>query len=154
MSYRLSKRSLERLEPLHPSLVRCVHHAITVSQVDFAVFETLRTKETQAEYVRRKVSWTMDSKHLMQADGFAHAVDLVPYIGGKLRWEHEPCKDIADAMKIAAVKYSVPIRWGGAWHVNLTEYAGDAADAQLNYIQTRIHQRRKYTLDGPHFELI
>ena len=39
MGYRLGKRSLKRLEGLHPDLVRVVKKAITLTNVDFTVLE-------------------------------------------------------------------------------------------------------------------
>lgn len=154
MTFRLGKRSNERLEALHPSLVACVRHAITSTPVDFTVFETLRTKERQAALVAAGSSWTTNSKHLMQTDGYSHAVDLVALVGGKVDWGWANYFKIADAMKLAAMQRNVQIRWGGAWSENFTAFEGTAQEAQMKYIQTRIHQRRKYTLDGPHFELI
>lgn len=55
--------------------------------LDFSVFEGLRDEATQRRYVRSGVSWTMNSKHLPQSDGLAWAVDLVPYLNGRLWWE-------------------------------------------------------------------
>ena len=46
--------------------------------MDFSVREGVRTPETQKEYVAKGVSKTMASKHLIQPDGYGHAVDLYP----------------------------------------------------------------------------
>jgi len=62
-----------------------VERATEITSVDFAVHDGLRRIEEQREYVARGVSQTMASKHLPQADGYAHAVVLVPWIGGRLR---------------------------------------------------------------------
>ena len=56
---------------------------------DMSVFDGLRTEAEQRKNIRRGVSWTMNSMHLPQADGLSHAVDLVPYIEGALRWDSE-----------------------------------------------------------------
>jgi peptidoglycan L-alanyl-D-glutamate endopeptidase CwlK len=154
MAFKLGKRSNERLESLHPSLVRVVRHAITVTPIDFSVGETLRSLERQKQLVAAKSSQTLNSKHRMQPDGFSHAVDLVALIGGKADWSMDSYYQIADAMKLAAIKCGVRVRWGGAWNVqNLAEFEGTAREAQMFYIQTRIQQKQKYFLDGPHFEL-
>ena len=61
--WQLSQRSLDRLKGVHPNLVKVVKRAIEISKYDFMVVEGLRTKETQAEYVKKGVSQTMNSRH-------------------------------------------------------------------------------------------
>ena len=81
-----------------------------------------RTMEEQIEYLARGVSRTLKSMHLPQEDGFGHAVDLVPYINGKLRWELAPMCAIAVAMRAVAQEEDVPLVWGGCWErLDLTE---------------------------------
>ena len=97
MAFKLSKRSLGRLEGVDERMVRVVKTAITVSKIDFGVICGLRTVEEQRELVAKGASQTMKSKHI---DGLA--VDLMAYIGGRASWELNLYDDIADAMKIAA----------------------------------------------------
>ena len=52
MSFRLSRRSLDRLEGVHPRLIAVVREAILRTPVDFMVTEGLRTRERQAALVR------------------------------------------------------------------------------------------------------
>ena len=109
-SFKLSRRSLERMQGVHPDLVKVVLLAIQLTEVDFGVTEGLRTIEKQREYVARGASKTMNSRHLT-----GHAVDLVAYIGGEVRWDWPLYHKIADAMKRAANSLNVPIIWGGDW---------------------------------------
>ena len=107
MAFKLSKRSLSRLEGVDERMVRVVKTAITVSKIDFGVICGLRTIEEQRELVDPKgASQTMKSKHI---DGLA--VDLMAYIGGRASWELNLYDDIADAMKIAADEEDVSLRW-------------------------------------------
>ena len=76
MAYKLSKRSLARLEGVDEKMIRVVKTAITFSTVDFGVIQGLRTIEEQRELVAKGASQTMKSKHL---DGLA--VDLMAYVG-------------------------------------------------------------------------
>lgn len=76
--YQLGKTSLQRLDGVHPNLVRVVRRAIEITAQDFSVNEGLRTLERQRRLVASGASQTLNSKHLKQADGFGHAVDLVP----------------------------------------------------------------------------
>ena len=46
--------------------------------MDFSVKEGLRTLERQKQLVAQGKSRTMLSKHLVQEDGYGHAVDLYP----------------------------------------------------------------------------
>lgn len=109
-SFKLSRRSLARLDGVHHDLVRVVKMAIELTEVDFGVTEGLRTIEKQREYVARGASKTMNSRHLT-----GHAVDLVAYVGADVRWDWPLYHKIADAMKRAAKALNVPIVWGGDW---------------------------------------
>ena len=108
--FKLSRRSLERMQGVHPDLVKVVLLAIQLTEVDFGVTEGLRTIEKQREYVAKGASKTMNSRHLT-----GHAVDLVAYIGSEVRWDWPLYHKIADAMKRAANSLNVPIIWGGDW---------------------------------------
>ncbi|MGQ7249047.1 M15 family metallopeptidase [Halomonas sp. V046] len=108
--FHLSDRSLSNLNGVHPDLIRIVHLALTLSDVDFGVLEGRRSKERQQTLVASGASKTMNSRHLT-----GHAVDLAAYIGGRIRWDWPLYYRIADAMKAAARAAAVPIEWGGDW---------------------------------------
>jgi len=150
MSYKLSQRSLDRLEGVEDSLVVVVKRAIELTKVDFGVTEGLRSIETQKRYVELKKSKTMQSKHL---DG--RAVDLMAYCDGAASWELNLYDDIADAMAEAAREYGVVIRWGAAWHIDdIGTWQGKMEDAMTTYIDLRRSQGKRPFIDGPHFELM
>ncbi len=148
----LGRRSLDELKGVHPDLVKIVKWAIAITEQDFGVHDGLRTVAEQKRYVARGVSQTMNSKHLPQKDGYSHAVDLVPYINGKLRWEWPPIYIIADAVRQAATELKVPLRWGGCWQV-ITGTTADLEEMVEAYGAKRRAQGRKAFTDGPHFEL-
>lgn len=110
MAYKLSRRSLERMQRVHPDLVKVVMLAIELTEVDFGVTEGVRTIERQRELFAKGASKTMNSRHLT-----GHAVDLVAYVGSEVRWDWPLYHKIADAMKRAANSLGVPIVWGGDW---------------------------------------
>lgn len=110
MEFKLSKRSLERLQGVHPDLVEVVKLAITLTEVDFGVTEGLRNIDRQRELVAKGASKTMNSWHLT-----GHAVDLVAYVGSEVRWDWPLYHKIAEAMKRASKALGVPIVWGGDW---------------------------------------
>ena len=110
MTFKLSERSIRKLEGVHPDLVKVVKRAIDITEVDFAVTEGLRTKKRQEELVKLGASKTMKSRHLT-----GHAVDLAAVIGSEIRWDWPLYYKIADAIKKAANELKVPIEWGGDW---------------------------------------
>jgi len=149
MSFKLSKRSLDKLEGVTHNLVNVVHKAIQLTKVDFGVVYGLRTLEEQKKLVAAGKSQTLKSKHL---DG--NAVDLMAYIDGKGCWELNVYDDLADAMKAAAIEEGVPMRWGAAWHIpDIREWNGTMEAAMMSYIDLRRSQGRRPFIDGPHFEL-
>lgn len=137
MIAKLSLKSLARLDGVHPDLVRVVERAISLTTVDFAVSEGVRTPERQAVLVAQGFSKTLQSKHLLQPDGYGHAVDVVA-VGDldkngvidaqdtKHTWDRALYEEIARAFDQASLELGVSIRWGG---------------------------RFKSFFDGPHFEL-
>ena len=149
MSFKLSQRSLDKLEGVHPDMVKCVTSAINYSKVDFGVICGMRSEAEQRELVQKGASKTMKSKHLI-----GHAVDLMAYVGSRASWELNLYDNIADAMKRAAEICDVGIRWGCAWHIpDIREYDGSMQDAMDDYIDLRKGQGRRPFIDGPHFEL-
>ncbi len=110
MGFGLSKRSLMRLEGVHPRLVALVREAIALSPVDFMVTEGLRTPERQAVLMRAGASRTKRSRHLT-----GHAVDVAAMVDGQVRWDWPLYPRIAAAFKAAAVRQGTPIVWGGDW---------------------------------------
>jgi peptidoglycan L-alanyl-D-glutamate endopeptidase CwlK len=154
MAFRLSQRSLSRLDGVNPSLVAVVKRAIEITTVDFGVTEGVRTLETQRKYVAAGKSQTMNSMHLPQSDGYGHAVDLVAYVGSQVSWENNLYDNIADAMKQAATELGVAIRWGAAWHIDdIRTFSGTMEDATNEYIDLRRSQGKRPFIDGPHFEM-
>jgi len=120
MAYKLSTKSQERLMGVEPELKEVVYEAIKVTKIDFGVIEGLRTEEKQKQLVESGASQTMKSKHLE-----GRAVDLMAYIGGRGSWELNVYDEIADAMKEAAIKVDVAVRWGAAWTVtDIREWKG------------------------------
>lgn len=108
--YKLSERSLSKLDGVHPSLADVVKRAIELSEIDFGVSEGLRTLETQKEYLAKGASTTLKSRHLS-----GHAVDVYAYVGGMARWEMPLYETIAKAFKQAAYELKTPLEWGGDW---------------------------------------
>lgn len=162
MTYALGKASLQRLAGVHPDLVAVVQRAIEITPQDFTVMEGVRSVEAEKTNVAKGVSRTMNSKHLIQPDGFGHAVDLVPWINGAADWDWDGCYAIAAAMRAAADGLAVKMRWGGVWDRSMAVFAptpnptADAMKAEhLAYVARfeAANPGRHALCDGPHFEL-
>jgi len=148
--YKLSQRSLDRMEGVDERLVAVVKHAITSTKTDFGVIQGLRTIEMQKALVAKGASQTMKSKHL---DGLA--VDLMAYVEGRGSWELNLYDDLADAMAEGANAVGCKVRWGAAWHIDsIGQYKGSMEEAMNEYIDLRRSQGRRPFIDGPHFELM
>lgn len=124
---KFSKRSLDNLRGVHPKLVHLMEMAIIATPVDFTIVDGMRTVErqqqlyaqgrtapgpivTNADGVRNK------SNHQPKADGFGHAVDLYPYVDGRVQVNDvEGLKRIADHIKAVSAKIGIPVEWGGDW---------------------------------------
>ena len=157
MTYRLGKRSLQRLEGVDERLVTVVKAAISRSSQDFSVLEGLRSMDRQRELVKKGHSQTMKSKHISGL-----AVDLGAYdsiIG--IRWEEAAYFPIADAMQDAARECGISLCWGASWAVpdhpypyDCRQWNGDMKSCWNAYHKLRQSQGRVGFNDMPHYELI
>ena len=149
MAFKLSERSLARLEGVEDSMRAVTELAIEYTKIDFGVTCGLRTIEEQRELVEAGASQTMNSKHIPGL-----AVDVVAYIGPRVSWEVNLYDDIADAFKIAAIELGTGIRWGAAWHIpDIRDWNGTMEEAMNSYVDTRRKEGKRPFIDAPHFEL-
>ena len=113
-------RSLQNMEGVHPKLVRVLNLAIKKTKVDFMVIEGVRSLARQKQlYAQGRtvpgkvVTWTLNSNHFKKADGFGHAVDILP---APYDWKDTaPFDEVARAMFAAAKELDINIRWGADW---------------------------------------
>jgi peptidoglycan L-alanyl-D-glutamate endopeptidase CwlK len=150
MTFKLSRRSLDKLEGIDERLQAVVKQAITLTKTDFGVIQGMRTLEQQKELVAKGASQTMKSKHLE-----GKAFDIMAFINGRASWELNLYDDLADAVKEAAIIVGVPMRWGAAWHIDdIRKWDGTMEEAMNAYVDLRRSQGRRPFIDGPHFELM
>ena len=108
MTFKLSQKSLAKLQGVDERLVNVVKRCIEITPYDFTVGEGIRTLERQKQLVAEGKSKTMESKHLI-----GHAVDLWVFKNGAITWDKQSYLDFAPYMKQAAKELNTPIRWGG-----------------------------------------
>tara|TARA_B100000073_G_C23603273_1_gene521303 strand:+ start:16 stop:471 length:456 start_codon:yes stop_codon:yes gene_type:complete len=149
MTFKLSERSLGKLEGVNDNMKLVVMKAITLTKIDFGVICGIRSQAEQEELVAKGASKTMKSRHLT-----GDAVDLMCYLGSRGSWELNLYDDVADAMKQAAQDEGVGIRWGAAWQIpDIREWDGTMEEAMNAYIDLRRSEGRRPFIDAPHFEL-
>jgi peptidoglycan LD-endopeptidase CwlK len=108
--YRFSRRSYDRFKGVRPELIAVATLALGESAVDFGISEGLRTLERQKQLMGAGATQTLRSRHLT-----GHAIEVVAYVEGEVRWDWPLYAEIAAAMKHAAHELGVPIEWGGDW---------------------------------------
>jgi len=141
MTYTFGGISKNKLTGVHPDLVGVAECALSFGILDFSVSEGVRTEQRQKELLQTGFTKTLASKHLIQADGYGHALDLYPYPIDMARVQKGDAREIArfgllaGLMLRAAQDLGVKIRWGADWD-------GDG--------QTLDHS----FFDAPHFELV
>lgn len=108
--FKLSKKSLGKLDEVNPDLQKLVKNAIGLSTIDFGISEGMRTKERQQILYDTGKSQTMNSRHLT-----GHAVDVYAWKDGAVSWEFEDYETINVAFSQAAKLTNTPFVWGGSW---------------------------------------
>lgn len=125
---KFGQRSLDSLKGVHPDLVKVMTEAIKTSQYDFTITDGVRTTEkqkalyAQGRTVPGNIVTNTDgvkkkSNHQPKQDGFGYAVDLYPFVNGKV--------DLNDKVKLlpiiakhildTAISLNIKIEWGGSW---------------------------------------
>lgn len=105
--YKLGRGSMRELIGVHPILAFAVVKAIGITKQDFTVFDGVRTAIEQRKLVERGLSKSNNSYHL-----YGLAVDLVPYVNGKITWDEEYFPAIREAMNTVIEQYNLPIENG------------------------------------------
>lgn len=153
MTFELGNGSIKELQGVHPSIVKVVKRAVQLSSVDFSVHDGLRTLQEQKNLVAKGASKTMNSKHRQQSDGYGHAVDLVPYVNGKLRWEWPLIWEIASSVGQASKELGIPIVWGAIWDKNMSQYGHSIPELKAEVEKYKARHPGSDFLDGPHYQL-
>lgn len=122
-----SKRSRDSMNGIHPELVRLMDLSIRNTPVDFTITEGVRTVRRQQELYAQgrtkpgNIVTNVDgvnkiSNHQPKPDGYGHAVDLYPYVNGRVQVNDVAnLKRIADHIKAVARLHGIRMEWGGDW---------------------------------------
>ena len=110
MQFRLGKSSRAHLAGVHQDLIVLVATSIVASPVDFTVLEGRRTLQRQKQLVAEGRSRTLNSRHLT-----GHAVDVAPWVDGKVSWKESDFEILAGHFKAVAREIGIAVEWGGDW---------------------------------------
>ena len=117
---------------LHPDLKMVLN--VAKGHINFVVIEGLRSKSRQKELYKQKKTSTLNSKHLIQSDGYVHAVDLAP--NRPIIWRDKAAfAHLCGILRGIGMVKGVKLRCGVDW------------DQDLQTIDHKL-------FDGPHVELI
>ena len=117
--YRLSNRSLRRLEGVDPLLIDILKESIKTSPYDYGIpmYGGFRTSEEQKqmyaigrtkELHRSPITWTLNSYHMT-----GKAFDIYAYVNGKASWDLKYLEPIARHIQSVAMDcFNVKIEWG------------------------------------------
>ena len=140
--FKLSRRSLGRLEGVHPDLVAIPKEAIRITPYDFGIIEGVRTPAVHARNLANGRSTVKYSLHLPQPDGYSHAFDFY-VLDSKGKYVHETThqdvhgyyRKVMQSFVTVAIANGTQIELGGLWRHFL-----DSMHVQLNqkYYQKRV----------------
>jgi peptidoglycan L-alanyl-D-glutamate endopeptidase CwlK len=121
------------------------------------VQEGVRSLEHEQQCINQGVSKLhnpADCQHCIQADGFGHAMDLVPYIDGQPKWVWEAIYPVAAALQQVALAQGVRLRWGGVWDRVLNDLSLGPVALKAAVGEYCARHAGPDFLDGPHYELV
>lgn len=128
MSFKLSARSLERLNGVNPKLIDLLLVAIRRTPIDFGVafLGGKRTAEEQNQLFKEGYS-QRDGYIKLSKHQSGNAVDLNVFVKSKLVDNKEMLCVIAGIIFSCASELNIDIRWGLDWNMD-----GDIRDNKFN----------------------
>ena len=119
MSSRFGRTSKRRLMTCDPRLR--VLFSIVADNFDCSIIQGRRDKATQDKYFaegKSKLKWPKSKHNVLEPQMLSKAVDVAPYINGKVVWDASQCYYFAGYVMGIAYNIGVKIRWGGDWNMN------------------------------------
>ena len=112
--YKFGKSSEDRLSSVHPDLVRVCRRMLGYGILDATVVQGRRGKEDQDRAFKEGKSKLKYPQSRHNSDP-SEAVDIAPFVNGKVSWNTQHCLVLAGLMLAAASELGVKVRWGGNW---------------------------------------
>lgn len=119
--YKLSGRSQKELETCDPRLQVIVRAVINAEIMDLTVTEGVRSQEDQDKYYKEgksRIRWPNGKHNVVEEGQKSKAVDVAPFVSGKLSYNFGHCVHLAGLMIMAGRALGVKLRWGGNWDMD------------------------------------
>lgn len=140
--FKLSSKSVSRLEGVDPRIKDIIHLAIQLTKVDFGIPADggVRTSVRQHQLFTSGKSKANGfdnlSRHqIAKGKEFGQAFDVYAYIDGAASWREDHLAIVACAILQAASMLEIRLTWGGLWtsnkKTNGIPYGWDMAHFQL-----------------------
>ena len=115
--YKFGATSLARLNSCHPKIQLVMKAAIAQGLLDMTVSEGHRDEATQNKYFNERKSKLRfpNGKHNTYP---SQAVDIVPFVNGKLSYKTSHCCYMAGLILGIAASLGIKLRWGGNWDMD------------------------------------
>lgn len=116
--YMYGKGSESQLVTVKTALQGVCKKALSYGVMDASVIQGVRSKEEQNHYFntgKSKVKWPNSKHNVVAPTELAEAVDIAPFVNGKVSWKKDHCLVWAGLMLAAAKEEGVKLRWGGCW---------------------------------------
>jgi len=120
MKYKFGKSSITRKETIDQRLSYVLEKALSLGLIDFSILCGVRSEEEQNECFKNKTSkckWP-ESKHNAKEGELSLAVDVAPYVGGKVSENYNHCCFLAGIITGLGKQSGYDIRWGGNWDMD------------------------------------
>lgn len=114
--YGFSTKSKQRMEDVHPDLIKVANRAIEISKIDFGIpqYGGVRTALQQRSLYDDGKS-QLDGVKKKSYHQTGRALDVFAYVDGKASWDKYHLTQIAVAFFRAAMELGIQIEWGGNW---------------------------------------
>lgn len=111
------QKSIGNLNALTYNLQKVARKTLELELMDFAIICSFRSEAEQNKLFsegKSKVKWP-DGKHNKYP---SEAMDLVPYVAGKISWNKFHCCVLAGIILAVAKIEDISLRWGGNWDMD------------------------------------
>jgi len=119
LSSRFGTRSKKELKTCNLKLQQLFN--VVVEGFDCSIIQGRRSKALQNKYFaegKSKVQWPNSKHNVLNPTDLSRAVDVAPYINGKISWDAKQCYFFAGYVLRVAEQLSINIRWGGSWDMD------------------------------------
>jgi peptidoglycan L-alanyl-D-glutamate endopeptidase CwlK len=121
MGFEFSTTSQRKLDTCENDLRIVLENTLALGVIDISVLEGVRERRLQDIYFKDGVSklrWPESKHNVLTRIDKSRAVDIAPYVRGKLSFDIGHCCFLAGLILATAKHLGISIRWGGNWDMD------------------------------------